>query len=116
MDLRGIAEQVRRPLVRITADEPVEILEAYAGRPLVKRSDRAGLEGRCIMVLPEPRGGKPVVQEDPANGSLVLGDDAVVAGEARGLLGDHAEAGRVMIAPGDESRARRRTKRGGVNV
>ena len=54
--------------------------------------------------------------QDAADGGLVLGDDAVVAGEAGGLLGDHAEAGRVMVAPGDERGARRRAERGGVDV
>ena len=29
IDLRGVAEQVRLPLVRVAADEPVEILEAH---------------------------------------------------------------------------------------
>ena len=36
VDLRGIAEQVWLPLVRVTADEPVEILEAHADRPLIE--------------------------------------------------------------------------------
>ena len=43
-------------------------------------------------------------------------DDAVVAGEAGGLLGDHAEAGRVMVAPGDQRGARRRAQRGGEDA
>ena len=41
----------------------------------------------------------------------VLADDAVVAGEARRLLRDHAEADRVVVAPGDQRRARRRAQR-----
>ncbi len=52
----------------------------------------------------------------PPDGGLVLGDDAVVAGETGGLLGDHAEAGRVVIAPGDERGARRRAERGGEHA
>ena len=116
IDLGGVAEQVRLPLVRIAADEAVEVLEAHAGRPLVERPDLAGGEGRRVVVLAEPRGGVAVVEQDAADGGLVLGDDAVVAGEARGLLGDHAEAGRVMVAPGDERGARRRAERGGVDV
>ena len=103
-------------MIRVTADEPVEILEAHAEWPLVERPDRAGLEGRCIMVLAEPRGGVTIIQQDAADGRLVFRDDTVVAGEARGLLGDHAEAGRVMIAPGNQCGARRRTRRGGVSV
>ncbi len=116
IDLGGVAEQVRLPLVRIAADEAVEILEAHAGRPLVERPDLAGGERRRVVILAEPRGGVAVVQQNASDGGLVLGDDAVVAGEARGLLGDHAEADRVMVAPGDERGARRRAERGGVDV
>src|SRR5207247_1646717 len=61
IDLRGIAEQVRRPLVRVTANKPVEILKAHAEWPLVKRSDRARLEGRCVVVFAEPRGGVTII-------------------------------------------------------
>ena len=55
----------------------------------------------------------------PQNGAdrrLVLRDEAVVAGVARRLLGDHAEAGGVMVAAGDERRARRRAQRRRVEV
>ncbi len=54
---RGVAEQVRLPLAGVAADEPVEILEAHADRPLVERPDLAGREGRRVVVLAEPRGG-----------------------------------------------------------
>ena len=54
INLRGVAEQVRLPLVRITADEAVEILEAHAGRPLVERPNLAGSEGRGVVILAEP--------------------------------------------------------------
>ena len=116
IDLRGVAEQVRLPLIGVTADEPVEILKAHADRPLVERSDRAGLEGRRVVVLAKPRCGETVVQQDAADGGLVLGDDAVVARKARGLFRDDAKTRRVMVAPGNQRGARRRTERGGVNV
>ena len=113
IDLRRVAEQVRLPLVGVAADEAVEILEAHAGRPLVERPDLAGGEGRRVVVLAEPRRRVAVVEQDAADGGLVLVDDAVVAGETRRLLRDHAEAGRMVIAPGDQCRPRRRAQRGG---
>ncbi len=116
IDLRGVAEQVRLPLVGVAADEPVEILKAHADGPLIERPDLAGRKSRRVVVLAEPRGGVAVVQQDAADGGLVLGDDAVVARKAGGLLGDHAEAGRVMVAAGDQRGARRRAERGGVDV
>jgi hypothetical protein len=60
-DLRGVAEQVRLPLVGIAADEAVEVLEAHADGPLVEGPDLAGGEGRHVVVLAEPGGGVAVV-------------------------------------------------------
>ena len=116
IDLRRIAEEVRLPLVGVAADETVEIFEAHAGRPLVERSDLARGEGRRVVVLAEPRRGIAVVEQDAADGGLVLADDAVVAREAGGLLRDHAEAGRVMVAAGDQRSARRRAQRRGEHA
>ena len=113
IDLRRVAEQVRLPLVGVAADEAVEVLEAHAGRPLVERPDLAGREGRRVVVLAEPGRGVAVVEQDPSDRGLVLVDDAVVAGEAGRLLGDHAESGRMVVAPGDQRGARRRAQRGG---
>ena len=54
IDLRGVAEQVRLPLIRITAHEAVEIFETHAGRPLVERPDLAGGKSRRVVILAEP--------------------------------------------------------------
>ena len=113
IDLGGVAEQIRLPLVGIAAHKAVEILEAQACGPLVEGPDLAGGKRRGVVVLAEPRRGIAVIEQNPPDGGLVLGDDAVVARETRGLLGDHAEARRVMVPPGDERGPRRRTQRGG---
>src|SRR5208283_2627528 len=113
---RHVAEQVRLPLAGVAPDKPVEVLKAHADRPLVERPVLAGLEGGYIVVLAEPRGAIAVVLEDAANRCLVAGDDAVVAGEAGGLLGDHAEASRMMVAPGNQGGARRRTQRRRIEI
>ena len=116
INLGRIAEQVRLPLVGVAADEAVEILKAHAGRPLVERSDRTCGEGRRVVVLAEPRSRIAVVEQDPADGGLVLRDNAVVAGESRRLLRDDAEADRMVVASGDQRRPRRRAERGGMDV
>ncbi len=69
-----------------------------------------------LWSLPNHEVAVAVVLENPADGRLVLRDDAVVAREARGLFRDHAEARRVMIAAGDERRARRRAERRGMEL
>ena len=116
IDRRGVAEQVRLPLAGVAADEAVEILEAHAGRPLVERPGLARSPGRRVVVLAEPGGAIAVLQQDAADGGVVLADDAVVAGEARRRLGNHAEADRMVVAPGDQRRPRRRAQRGRVEI
>jgi hypothetical protein len=114
--LGGVAEEVRLPLVRVPADEPVKVIKPLPDGPILKRSDLAGRKSRHVVVLAEPRGDVAVFLEDAADGRLVLGDDAVVARKAGGLLRDHTEAGRVMVAAGNQCGARRRAERCGVNV
>ena len=116
IDRRRVAEQVRLPLAGVAADEAVEILEAHAVRPLIERPGLARLvEGR-VVVLAEPRGRVAVVLQDRADGALLDRDDRVVAREAGRDFADHAEADRVMVAAGDERRARRRAERGRMEV
>jgi hypothetical protein len=116
IDLRRVAKQIWLPLVSVAADKAVEIFEAHSGGPLIERPHLAGGERRRVMILAEPRRGVAVIEQNPSDSCLVLGDDAVVARESRGLFRDHAEAGGMMVAPGNQRSARRRAERGGVNV
>jgi hypothetical protein len=117
IDRRGVLDQVARlPLVGVAAHEAVEIFKAHAGRPLIERAGLAGLIFGGVVVLAEPGGVVAVVLQDPADRGLVLGDDAVVAGIAGGLLGDHAVADRMMVAAGDQGGAGRRTQRRRMEV
>ncbi len=116
IDGGGVAEQVRLPLARVAADEPVEVLEAQADRPAIEWTGLAGLEGRRVVVLAEPGSGVAVVPEDAADGRRIPLDDAVVAGVAGRQLGDDAEARRMVVAAGDERGPRRRAERGGVEL
>ena len=111
-----IAEKIGRPLVGLTAHEPIEVLEAHPARPLVEGSGQAVEIGRGVVVLAEPRCGVAVLLENLADGGAVLVDDGVIARVSRGLFADHAEAHRVVVAAGDQRRARRRAERGGVEL
>ena len=104
------------PLVGLTAHEPVEVLEAHPAGPLVEGSSQAVEIGRRVMVLAEPGRGVAVLLKDLADGRFVLGNDAVVARVAGGLLGDHTKTRRVVVAAGDQGRARGRAERGGVEL
>ena len=102
INLGGVTEQVRLPLVGVAAHETVEIFEAHAGGPLIEGPALAGLEGGHVVILAKPGGAVAVVLEQAADRGLIPLDDAVVAGEAGGLLRDHAKAGRVVVAAGDQ--------------
>src|SRR4029453_16599647 len=100
-----IAEEIGRPLIGLAAHEPVEVLEAHPTRPLVEGSSQAVEIGRRVMVLAEPGRGVAVLLKNLADGSLVLGNDAVVARIAGGLLGDHTKTRRMVVAAGDQGGA-----------
>ena len=97
-------------------------------RPRTRRSNRSPARGPfskgptwpaqagTLWSLPNQEVAKPFSLIRATDSGLVLGDDAVVTREAGGLLGDDAEAGRVMIAPGNQGGARRRAERRGVDV
>ncbi len=81
-----------------------------------KRPGLAVREERRVVILAEPRGRVAVVPQDRADRALLDRDDRVVAGEAGRDLADHAEAHRVVVAPGDQRRARRRAERRRMEV
>jgi hypothetical protein len=47
-------------------------------RPLVEWPDLAGIEGRGVVILAEPRGGVAVVEQDASDGGLVPVDEIVL--------------------------------------
>ena len=73
-------EEPRVVLVRLAADEAVEVLEARAGRPVVERAHRARLPHRDLVALAELRGRVAVQLQDLGQRRLVQRADAVVAG------------------------------------
>src|SRR6185312_2558176 len=97
---RGVAVEIRLPLIGLATVEAIEIFEAHAYWPLIEGACLTRHEGRRVVIFAKPGGRVPVRLEDPADGRLVLGDDAVVAGIAGRSLADYAEAHRVVIAPG----------------
>src|SRR5215469_10838053 len=116
IDLFRTAEEIGFPLIGITANEAIKVLKTHACRPLVERSRLAGDKRRRVVILTEPRCAVAIVLEDLSDRRLITGDEAVVSRESGGLLGNHAETDRVMVAAGDERSASRRTQRGRIEV
>ena len=107
---RRIAEQVRRPLARIPADEAVEILEAHPVGPLIERSGHGRFIERCVVVLAEPRRRVAVLFENFADGAALAANDGIVARITGCRFPNDAETIHVMIASCDQRRACRRAE------
>ncbi len=95
------------PLVRLAADETVEVVEPLAVRPPVEWPRHAGLPVRDIVVLAEEGGAVTVLAQHLRAHRAALGDLAGVAGEAVAELGDDPGSAAVVVAPGQQRRARR---------
>ena len=117
LDRRRPLVQGRVPLVVLTADEAVEVLEAAAaGRPRVERSGRAGLPHRHLVAFAELRRRVAIELEGQRERRLGVGQHRAVAGRCRGDFGDAAHADRVMVASGEQRLPRRRAQRGRVEA
>ena len=112
LDRRRALVDGRVVLVRLAADEAVEVLEAAAaGRPGVERAHRARLPDRHLVALAELRRRVAVQQQRLRQRRAGVGTDRAVAGRRGGELGDDAHPDRVVVAPGQQRRPRRRAER-----
>ena len=109
-----VLDQARLPLRGFAREEAVEVFEAVAVRPAVLRADRGRFRGGRVVPLAE--GGRviAVVLQHLGNGGGRLRNDAGVAVECDGALGDGARADAGVIAARQQRGARRRADRGGV--
>ncbi len=102
------------PLIHVAAHETVEIVEAQSARPTIERTYLAGFPVGRVMVLTEPGRRVAVLPQHFRDRAEILADDARVSVVAGRGFSDHAVAGRVMVASGQQRGARRRTQGRGV--
>ena len=107
LDRRRPLVERRVVLVRLAADEAVEVLEAAARRPVVERPHRARLPDRHLVALAELRGRVPVELEDLRQRRARVRAHRVVARRGRRDLRDPAHADRVVVATAQQRRAGR---------
>ena len=98
-------------LIRLTADEAVEVLEAAAGRPGVEGPHRARLPDRHLVALAELRRRIAVQLQGLRQGRTRVGTDRVVAGCRRRELGDDPHPNRVVVAARQQGSPRGRAQR-----
>ena len=111
IDVVVVLGEVRIPLVRLPAHEPVEAVVPQAQRPvLLGRSHRPRVDGR-VVVLADPERAPPGVPQHGRHRRALPRDVRVVAREAGRRLGDRGEPVLVVVAAREERRARRRAQR-----
>src|SRR5208283_1519668 len=89
LDRRRTLIQRWVPLIRLAADEPIEIFEAAsAGGPRIERAGRTRLPHRHFMAFAELSGRIAVELEGPREGCTGVRQNGVVAGGSARDLGD----------------------------
>ena len=114
LDEAHAVDESRRPLVGLATDEPVELLEAAEGRPVIERTRRARLPHRDLVALAELRGVVPGLSQDLRQRNTRIRARRPIAGRRRGGLGDLPHTHLVMVAAAEHGRTRRRADRRGV--
>ena len=105
-----------RPLIGLAADEPVELVEAGAGRPAIGRARSADLPGRGLVRLAEGGGGEAVEAKHLGQRCHAVGPLPGLPGEGGGGLRDRAHVAHVMVAAGKQRGTGRRAERRGVKL
>ena len=111
-----VVRQIRVVLVRVAAQEAVEPLEPAAQRPAVVGSGRRKLGGRREVPLAHGISVVAVLEQHLRQEAVLERDVAVAAGKAGGAFGDARHGVGMVVAAGQDARARRRTERRGVHV
>jgi hypothetical protein len=115
-DLCCAVEQERRPLVRLAAEEAIELVKALARRPTVGRTGDARLPNRGLVPFAEGARGIAIEAQHLGQRSGGGRDLPGGAGEAGRHFRDEPHVHGVMVAPGLERRARGGAQCRGVEV
>ncbi len=111
-----VVDQLGIVLMGVAAEKPVVPLEPAPERPPVVRASRGNLVRRRQVPLAERVRVVSVLQQDLGQHPVLERDVAVPAGIAGGPFRDARHRVRMVIAAGQDARARRRAERGRVHV
>ena len=114
--MRIVEHEFGRVLIRLRVEKSVEPIEPSRERPAIERPGRAALGQRRDVPLAEHVIAIAVRAQHFGERARLLRDLAAIAGEAGIEIGQTPHADRMMIAPGQERRARRRAHGGRVEA
>ena len=113
---RHAVEDRGRPLVRLAADETIELVKTRSRRPPVIRAGRRDFPRRRLVVFAKGGSAKTIVAKDLRQRRDRQRADARIAGKRRRQLHDRARIVSVMIVSREQRRARRTAQRRGVKT
>ena len=116
IDVRVAGDELRRILIGLGIEEAVEAIEAAAERPAVERAGGAAFGQRRHMPFADHVVAIGVRAQHLGDGAGLARDLAAIAGIAGIEIGEAADADRMMVAPGEQRRARGRAHRRGVEA
>ena len=111
-----VVDEVRVPLVRLGAEEPVPALEAAAARPVPSRRGEVHLVGRAQVPLADHVGVPAALGEDLRQHPVLGRDRPARVREPDRRLGDARHAVVRVVAPGEQAGAGRRAQRRRVEL
>ena len=112
LDMRIVEHEFRRVLIRLRIQKPVETIEAARERPAIERPCRAALRQRRHVPLADHVIAIAVRTQHFGERARLLRDLPAIARKAGIEIGEAPHADRMMVAPGQQRRARRRTHGG----
>ncbi len=111
VDQAVVLDQRRIPVVRLAPEEAVEAIPALVERPVRLRRAGVGLLDRHVVVLADPERAPAGLAHHLGESSALRRDVPVRPWESRRGLGDAGHPVLVVVAPGQEARARWRAER-----
>src|SRR5437764_1141140 len=94
----GSIKNGRGPLIRLTTDETVKLVEARMSRPTIERSRDRDLPWRCFVILAKGGGAVAVESQHLREWRHTLRTDSSIARKSGGEFHDRASIVHVMIA------------------
>src|SRR5262249_48081559 len=116
LDLHIVTHQLRVVLVRVAAKKTIIAFKSPTQWPAIIGAGGPGLLGRRQMPFAERISVVAILLQDLGKKAVLERDLAVGAREALGPFGDACHAVGVVIAPGQDTGARRRAQRGRVHI
>ena len=115
LDIGLVPDELGSPLVGLTVEKPVVVVETNPGGPCLVRPCGPLVSGGEVP-LAHREGGPSIGSHVLGQGAGRVRDLAGVAGEVDGQVSEHAHPNPMVIAPGEQAGPGGRAHRGGVEV